>query len=107
MSIAEELERLQNLRDRGTISEEEFARAKQQALDEATSRTGSHSALLHRLMRSRTDRVVAGVCGGLGKCTDLPSWAWRIIFCLTLLYFGTGLLIYILLWIFLPEERTT
>jgi phage shock protein C len=105
MSITEELERLQVLRDRGAISEQEFTRAKQRVLDEATSRTGSHSALLHQLSRSRTDRMVGGVCGGLGKQTDLPSWAWRLIFCLTFLYFGAGLLIYLLLWIFLPEER--
>jgi phage shock protein C len=106
MSIAEELERLQMLRDRGTISEEEFARAKQQVLDEATARTGSHSALLHQLSRSRTDRMLGGVCGGLGRQTDLPTWAWRLIFVLTFIYFGAGLLIYLLLWVFLPEERT-
>jgi phage shock protein C len=105
MSIAEDLEKLQILRDRGAISEQEYSRAKQQALDEATARTGSHSALLHQLTRSRTDHVIGGVCGGLGKHTDLPSWAWRVIFCLTLLYFGAGVLIYLLLWIFLPEER--
>jgi phage shock protein C len=105
MSIAEDLEKLQILRDRGAISEQEFNRAKQQTLDEALARTGSHSALLHQLTRSRTDHVIGGVCGGLGKHTDLPSWAWRVIFCLTLLYFGAGILIYLLLWIFLPEER--
>jgi phage shock protein PspC (stress-responsive transcriptional regulator) len=105
MSIAEELERLQALRERGTISDEEFARAKAQVLDEPTSpRAASHRSFLQQLARSRTDRVIGGVCGGLGHNTDLPSWAWRVIFCLTLLYFGAGLLIYILLWIFLPEE---
>jgi phage shock protein PspC (stress-responsive transcriptional regulator) len=105
MSIAEELERLQTLRDRGTISDEEFARAKAQVLaDPASSRPGSQRGFLHQLARSRTDRVIGGVCGGLGKNTDLPSWAWRVIFCLTLLYFGAGLVIYILLWIFLPQE---
>ena len=104
MSIAEELEKLQILRERGTITEAEFNRAKQQVMDEATARTGSHSALLHQLARSRTDRVISGVCGGLGKQTDLPSWAWRVIFCLTFLYFGAGLVIYLLLWIFLPLE---
>jgi len=107
MSIAEELEKLQSLRDRGTISEEEFARAKQQVLDGATARTGTHSALFNQLARSRTDRMVAGVCGGLGKQTDLPSWAWRLIFCLTFLYFGSGFLIYLLLWVFLPVERSS
>jgi phage shock protein C len=106
MSIAEEFERLQALRDRGAISEAEFTRAKQQVLDDG-GRTGTHGALAHRLMRSRSDRIVAGVCGGLGHSTDLPSWAWRTIFCLTMLYFGTGLFIYILLWIFLPEEHVS
>jgi phage shock protein PspC (stress-responsive transcriptional regulator) len=105
MSIAEELERLQALRERGTISDEEFARAKAQVLDEpASPRGASHRSFLQQLARSRSDRVIGGVCGGLGHNTDLPSWAWRVIFCLTLLYFGAGLLIYILLWIFLPEE---
>ena len=74
-------------------------------LDEsASSRSGSHRSFLHQLARSRTDRVFGGVCGGLGQHTDLPAWAWRLIFCLTLLYFGAGLLIYLLLWIFLPQE---
>lgn len=105
MSIAEELERLQALRDRGTISEEEFARAKAQVLDApAGARSGGHRSFLQQLARSRSDRIIGGVCGGLGHYTDLPSWAWRVIFCLTLLYFGAGLLIYVLLWIFLPEQ---
>jgi phage shock protein PspC (stress-responsive transcriptional regulator) len=105
MSVTDELERLQTLRDRGTISEEEFARAKAQVLNEpASARSASPRSFLHQLARSRSDRVIGGVCGGLGHNTDLPSWAWRVIFCLTLLYFGVGLLIYILLWIFLPEE---
>ncbi|MFI4906105.1 MAG: PspC domain-containing protein [Steroidobacteraceae bacterium] len=106
MGVAEELERLQALRDRGAISDEEFTRAKAQVLDEpAGSRSGAHRSFLHQLARSRSDRVIGGVCGGLGHSTDLPSWAWRVIFCLTLLYFGVGLLIYILLWIFLPQDH--
>ena len=105
MSIAEELERLQALRDRGTISDDEFARAKAQVLGEsAVPRSAGHRSFLQQLARSRSDRIIGGVCGGLGHSTDLPSWAWRVIFCLTLLYFGAGLLIYILLWIFLPQE---
>jgi len=49
--------------------------------------------------------LIGGVCGGLGAHTDLPSWAWRLIFCLTLLYFGAGIVIYLLLWIFLPLQE--
>jgi phage shock protein C len=105
MSIAEELERLQTLRDRGTISDEEFVRAKAQVLNgEPAPKSAAQPSFLHQLARSRSDRVFGGVCGGLGHSTDLPSWAWRVIFCLTVLYFGAGLLIYILLWIFLPQQ---
>jgi phage shock protein C len=103
MSIAEELERLQTLRDRGAISEQEFVRAKAQVLDGERPMDATRS-FLHQLKRSRSDRVIGGVCGGLGRHTDLPSWAWRVIFCLTLLYFGVGFLIYLLLWLFLPQE---
>ncbi len=106
MSIAEELEKLQSLRDRGVITETEFVRAKERVLENAppaAAQDGTHS-FLQQLARSRSDRFIGGVCGGLGRHTDLPSWAWRVMFSLTLLYFGAGLLIYLLLWLFLPLE---
>ena len=103
VSIAEELEKLQSLRDRGVISEPEFAQAKARVLDRAPAIDGTRS-FLQQLARSRSDRLIGGVCGGLGRHTDLPSWAWRVMFSLTLLYFGAGLLIYLLLWLFLPLE---
>lgn len=105
MSVAEELEKLQALHDRGAISDEEFILAKAAMLDgSGRFRSGGNGSFLHQLARSRSDRFIGGVCGGLGKHTDLPSWAWRVIFCLILLYFGVGLLLYSLLWIFLPLE---
>ena len=105
MSISEELEKLQSLRDRGVISEQEFVQAKARVLDGVTAAPldGTRS-FLQQLARSRSDRFIGGVCGGLGRHTDLPSWAWRVMFSLTLLYFGAGLLIYLLLWLFLPLE---
>jgi phage shock protein C len=105
VSISGELEKLQSLRDRGVISEQEFVQAKARVLDNAApaATDGTHS-FLQQLARSRSDRFIGGVCGGLGRHTDLPSWAWRVMFSLTLLYFGAGLLIYLLLWLFLPLE---
>ena len=109
VSIAEEIEKLQSLRDRGVISETEFVQAKARVLDNAPPASPASPAdgtrsFLQQLARSRSDRFIGGVCGGLGHHTDLPSWAWRVIFSLTLLYFGAGLLIYLLLWLFLPLE---
>jgi phage shock protein C len=108
MSITDELERLDKLRASGSLSEAEYAQAKAHALGGGASSTGAtgatHSGFLHRLTLSATDRVIGGVCGGLGAHTGLPSWAWRVIFCATVFYFGIGLLFYILLWIFIPRE---
>lgn len=59
---------------------------------------------LQNFARSRKDRWIGGVCGGLGEHTPVPSWTWRLIFTLFLLMWGTGLLFYILLWIFVPEN---
>jgi phage shock protein PspC (stress-responsive transcriptional regulator) len=58
---------------------------------------------LRRLTKSRTDVWLGGVCGGLGQHTPLPSWVWRLVFLLLLCCYGTGVLVYVLLWICLPE----
>jgi phage shock protein C len=58
---------------------------------------------LRRLTKSKTDEWLGGVCGGLGEHTPLPSWVWRLLFLLLLCWYGTGVLLYILLWICLPE----
>ncbi len=60
---------------------------------------------LRRLSKAKDDRWIGGVCGGLGEHTPVPSWTWRVIFSALFFFFGTGLLIYILLWIFMPKER--
>jgi phage shock protein C len=59
---------------------------------------------LKKLSKSEDDKWIGGVCGGLGKYTPLPSWIWRVAFCLLFLCFGTGLLVYVLLWIFMPRQ---
>ena len=60
--------------------------------------------VLHTFKRSRKDKWLGGICGALGAITPLPSWVWRLIFTLAVILYGTGLLIYILLWIFVPQE---
>jgi phage shock protein PspC (stress-responsive transcriptional regulator) len=59
---------------------------------------------LHALRRSRSDRWLGGVCGGLAPATGLPSWLWRLIFVVLVGCGGTGLIAYVLLWIVLPKE---
>jgi len=55
-----------------------------------------------RLMRSSTDKKIAGVCAGLADYFDLDATIIRLVWLLLLFFAGTGLLAYIILWIVLP-----
>jgi phage shock protein C len=57
------------------------------------------------LRRSRRDRIIAGVCGGLGEFFGIaPIW-FRIAFLISLLPGGVpGFLLYMLMWIIIPNE---
>ena len=102
MGIADDLERLAALHRSGALSDAEFASAKARALDEPQHESNALLQWLRALRRSRADRWLGGVCGGLAPSTGLPSWIWRLIFLSLVICGGTGLLIYLLLWIFLP-----
>ena len=108
MSISDELKRLHELHQAGALSDSEFDQAKARLLGGAAepSRTTDNDLRsdLGRLRRSTTDRWLGGVCGGLAKATGLESWVWRLIFVLAVVCLGTGVLVYLLMWIFVPEE---
>ncbi len=58
-----------------------------------------------RLYRSRTDRMIVGVCGGLGKYLGMDPTLIRLIFALlVVLGVGSGLLVYLILMIVMPLE---
>ena len=57
---------------------------------------------IRSLKKSTADKKIAGVCGGLGEHTPMPSWLWRAVFlCLTFLW-GTVIVAYVALWICMP-----
>ena len=103
-TLAEQIERLDELRRRGALSDEEFARAKTRLLDGAAVMPAPQLAALNALRRSRADRWIGGVCGGLAQATGAESWVWRLLFALLFFLGGAGLVIYVLLWIFVPAE---
>ena len=105
MSLSEELNKLAELRARGTLTEEEFTRAKSRLLNaEDTHPTPPFVSAVNTFRRSRSDRWIAGVCGGIARSTGMEAWAWRLIFAVLLLCGGAGLLVYVLLAIFVPSE---
>lgn len=60
-----------------------------------------------RVYRDPDNRVLGGVCGGLGAYMGIDSVIIRIIFVVVFFLFGAGLLIYLILWIIIPEAKTT
>jgi len=58
-----------------------------------------------KLRRSRSDRMVAGVCGGIARMFNMDAALVRILLvAATLLGFGTGAIIYLVAWAIVPEE---
>ena len=56
-----------------------------------------------KLYRSRTDKKIAGVCGGLAKYVNVDTTIVRLIWALVAV-FGAGILIYIVCALVIPEE---
>lgn len=109
MNDADELNKLADLHARGVLNDEEFAKAKARVLGGHTAAASSSAqspniGAVNGLRRARVDRWIGGVCGGIARVTGLDSWVWRLIFTVLFLAFGSGILLYILLWIFVPEE---
>lgn len=60
-----------------------------------------------RLFRDGDDKVVAGVCSGLGVYFNTDPWIFRALFLLLCFFgFGFSIFVYVLLWIIMPEAKT-
>lgn len=116
MSLSNEFERLADLHQAGQLTDEEFSRAKARLLDETpptasgqAPRQSQQSAglghAINRLQRSRNERWLGGVCGGLSQISGLAAWIWRLIFIAMLPCNGVGLIAYLILWVLVPEEH--
>ena len=55
--------------------------------------------------RSRSERVIAGVCGGVGRYLGVDPVLLRIAFIILALANGLGLIAYVVAWVAIPEER--
>jgi phage shock protein PspC (stress-responsive transcriptional regulator) len=60
--------------------------------------------MMNRLYRSETDKILGGVCGGLGAYLGFDPVIIRIFFVLLTIANGVGVMIYMLLWLILPAE---
>ncbi|HCK21560.1 MAG TPA: hypothetical protein DHW15_05205 [Bacteroidetes bacterium] len=73
--------------------------------DTSYASTGRRSS--RRFFRDGENRMLGGVCSGFGAYFDIdPLWI-RLLFVAVFFFGGTGLLLYIVLWIIMPEAKTT
>ena len=105
MTLGDELSKLAELRSSGSLTEEEFARAKERLLNSGQAHSNDPVvSAVNSFRRSRTDRWFGGVCGGIARSTGMEAWVWRLLFAALFICAGVGLLLYVLLWIFVPSE---
>jgi phage shock protein PspC (stress-responsive transcriptional regulator) len=103
---------LHELHQAGALTDAEFEQAKAKVLSSSSTVNlgkslggdDTFASELNTLRRSRTDRWLGGVCGGLARVSSVDAWVWRLVFTLFTVTFGFGIVVYLLLWIFVPEE---
>ena len=60
---------------------------------------------IKRLYRSRKDRIIGGVCGGIARYLEVDPVVARLIWAVaTLVSMGLGILAYLIAWVIIPEE---
>ncbi|MEU8326823.1 PspC domain-containing protein [Micromonospora sp. NPDC048839] len=57
-----------------------------------------------KLVRPREGRMLAGVCAGLGRRFSMSAGMVRLLFLLSLLLPGTQVIVYLVLWVLMPNE---
>ncbi|MBX7109316.1 MAG: PspC domain-containing protein [Chitinophagales bacterium] len=60
-----------------------------------------------RFFRNPDDKVLGGVCSGISAYFDIDPIYLRLVFGLSVIFAGTGILLYIILWFIIPEAKTT
>lgn len=75
---------------------------------ESTSRKARFSTPgPHRMYRDPDHRIIGGVCSGMGAYWDIEPWIIRVIMAALIFAGGLGIVIYLILYIVLPEAKTT
>jgi phage shock protein PspC (stress-responsive transcriptional regulator) len=59
---------------------------------------------MKKLYRSVASKKIAGVCAGLGDYFDVDPVLFRLLFVVSLFFGGVGLLVYVVMWILVPEQ---
>lgn len=59
---------------------------------------------IKRLYRSKKDRKIAGVCSGVAEYFNIDPTMVRLLWALSILLWGAGILAYLVAWIIMPQR---
>ncbi len=80
--------------------------ATNQSTSETSSSKSNYKSNNKRFFRNPDDKILGGVCSGVSAYFNIdPIWL-RLVFALTIIFAGTGIMIYVILWIIIPEATT-
>jgi len=60
---------------------------------------------IKRLYRSKENKIIGGVCGGIAEHLNADPTIVRLIWVLACLLWGAGVLLYLIAWIIIPEKK--
>ena len=79
--------------------------------DETSEKKSDKSSKSHaankRMYRNPDDRILGGVCGGLGAYFNTDPWIFRVLFIVFSVIFFVGFILYFILWVAIPEAATS
>ena len=74
---------------------------------DSEKRRNSEESTTRKLYRDPDSRILGGVCSGLAIYAAIPVWLVRVLFFVFTFLGGFALLVYIILWVVVPEAKTT
>ena len=60
--------------------------------------------MVRRLYRSKKDKIIGGVCGGIAEYLNIDPVIIRILWIVGILMWGAGILAYLIAWIIIPKR---
>jgi len=89
-------------RDVSVVIEEMGTAAEMDAGEEADA----NDAARKKFYRDTDNAIIAGVCSGIAAYFGIDVWIPRLLFLVSIFFGGTGILLYIILWVIIPEAKT-
>jgi phage shock protein PspC (stress-responsive transcriptional regulator) len=84
----------------------DFESAMNEEIEEEVDETSIPKNIKKRLYRNPDDKIAAGICSGIAAYFDVdPLWI-RLALTLSIVFFGTGIFLYLILWVIMPEAIT-